>query len=536
MPENEFRVGEFRMYEAKVEGISLGFIDTGSNGGYSPGLGEHIQYDGITVILKDGREFTDVPQLRTAIQSGWFVRVGDKVTKYRPKAAGIQVRPTETRGSERPVRTTVITEMEEDREVGNVGDRKARREQTNAEAGRRVPLESAEARTVLAQQESASTGDEDVDELLGALDAEMNEWFLAQAEDEEKEGVEDDEAEIEAQAEADILSLLAWVEEEGSTPPKKASKAKKTTKKKTARTLPVDQQDERLSMPLVREDPTENAGTVVGNVSEQQRTVVERAEELAMKDVAQAKPTAKSPAPKPRFGGTGAIVVDEQRDMGQIALSGNAAPIRLEESAKVSSGQTETIRMGQAQVGGAQKKKAHSVQTAEGQEGVAVGRVLSPTKTTFEANDRNTSSTAIQHAEQGKQLRVERFTVDEEVVGNVSEGAPAKAVATGDVQEAQAGDELTDILPDAVEGPKPQVYRRPEEDPAYAAVKMLIPDFAWDKDRPVKVKVEAALKHIENPQYIKGILAVESEVVREQLKKAIAAELERRQKAKKKAK
>lgn len=534
MTENEFRVGEFRMYEAKVEGISLGFIDTGSGGGYSPGLGEHIHYDGITVILKDGREFTDVPQLRTAIQSGWFVRVGDQVTQYRPKAAGIQVRPTETRGNERAVRTTVVTEIQEDAEVGSVQARKAHREQVNADAGRRVPAEVKEA--VIARHKSALTGDQDLDGLLEELDHDMNGWLFEQQAPQEPEEIEeeDDEAEIEAQAEEDILSLLAWVEEEGNSAPKK--KRKKKAAKKSARSLPVDMQDERPSMPIVREDPTENAGTVVGNVSEQQRTVIERTQELAMKDVAQAKPPGKSPAPKPRLGGAGAIVVDEQRDMGQIALSSNTAPIRMEESAKVSSGQTETIKMGEgAQVGG-HAKKARAIQTAEGQEGVAVGRVLSPTKTSFEANDRNTSSTAIQRAQEGKQLRVERFETDEQVVGNVSEGSPAKAVATGDVQEAQAGDELTDILPDAAQGPKPQVYKRPEDDPAYAAVKMLIPDFEWDKDRPVKVKVAAALKKIENPQYIKGILAVESDVVKEELKKAIAAELEKRKKAKKKAK
>jgi hypothetical protein len=530
MPEIDFQINEFRTYEAKVEGISLGFINLGT-GGYSPSVGELIQYDGITVILKDGREFSDVPQLRTAIQSGWFVQVGDKVTKYRPKAAGIQVRATEQRGNERPSKMTIVTEVAEDTQVGSVSARKASREAANAEATRRVPLETQVAQVALKQHESSPTGDDELDEILFGIDEEMDEWVVTQQEPEVEDEVEDEEdpeIEIRARAEADILDMLASLDDE---PAPKRGKKKVATR--TARNLPIDAQDERVVMPIVKEDTTETSGTVVGNVAEQKRTVVERAQEISMGSVARATPEAKSPAPKPRIGGAGAIVVDEQRDMGRIQLSSTAgAPIRLDESAKVSSSSTEAVKMGEgAQVGGHQKK-AFAVQQ-EGQEGVAVGRVLSPTHTTFEANERNTSSTSIQRAQEGKRLPIEKFETDEKVVGNVSDGAPARAVATGDVQEAKTGDELTDILPDAATSPTPEVHRRPEDDPAYMAVKMLIPDFEWNKDRQVKERVAAALKHIKNPQYIKGILAVETELAREEIKKALAVELEKRAKAKK---
>ncbi|GAG34793.1 unnamed protein product [marine sediment metagenome] len=84
----------------------------------------------------------------------------------------------------------------------------------------------------------------------------------------------------------------------------------------------------------------------------------------------------------------------------------------------------------------------------------------------------------------------------------------------------------------------PEVHRRPENDPAYTAVKMLIPEFEWNKDRPVKERVAAAIKHIENPMYVKGILAVETTLAKEEIKKALAAELGNRKakKGKKKAK
>ncbi|GAG12790.1 unnamed protein product, partial [marine sediment metagenome] len=108
MPEIDFQVNEFRIYKVNVDGVSFGFIDTGA-GGYSPPRGEEFQYDGNTVVLKDGREFPDVTQLRSAIQGGWCVLLNDKVTRYRPKSAGIQVRATEQRGRERPIKMSVET-------------------------------------------------------------------------------------------------------------------------------------------------------------------------------------------------------------------------------------------------------------------------------------------------------------------------------------------------------------------------------------------------------------------------------------------
>lgn len=536
----DFQVNEFRTYEVKVEGLSLGFINTGQ-GGYTPALGEKIQYDGSTVILKDGREFPDVPQLRTAIlKSNWLVPVGDKVTQVRPKSANIKVSPTETRGGERPVKTVVELQTSDEREVVSISERKKQREATNLEATRRVPLESQEARAAVEKQaqieqaEFESTGDPELDAILGEIAEGLHEYRMAKTlqsdVDADQSAERSRRAEIEAEVEADILNMLEWAEQDTPAPvPKPRAARASVTTKPTARQLPVDMQDDRKTMPLVREDPTENAGRVVGNVGDQQRTVIEREEEIAL-NVAQARPKQKSPAPKPRFGGSGAIVVDEQRDMGIIALSSEAAPIRLDESAKVVSGSKESIKMGEIQVG---QKSASLRPSTNVEGGVAVGRIMSPTKRSFVASDANTSSSAIQRAQEGKQLRIEKYETDEEVVGNVSEGAPAKAVATGDVQEAKTGDSLEDVLPDAAIPPKPEVHRRPENDPAYQAVKMLIPDFEWDKDRPVKVRVQAALKYIEKPQYMKGILAVETELAREEIKKALAVELKKRSKAKK---
>ena len=530
MPEIEFQVNEFRVYKVNVDGVSFGFIDTGT-GGYVPKMGESFQYDGDTVILKDGREFTGVPQLRGAITGGWCILANDEVTRYKPKAAGIQVRATEHRGTDRPVKVSVETVQAEEREVVSVADRKRRREATNEGAARRVPMESDEGRAVMAKG-PAATGDDDLDEVLSAIEEEMENWVGEQQA--EGQRVEDDlnaEEEAKAQVEASILEMLNSVEDDPPPAPRRAAP------RRSARTLPVDAEEERVVMPIVREEDTE-VGTVVGNIGNKPKVIVERDAEIAM-NVSRATPEGTSPKPTPRFGGAGVIVVDEQRDMGKIVLSGSAqGPIRLDESAKVQPGNTESIRMGDGAQVGTRKTAGKAPVVTGPQEGVAVGRVMTPTHQSFTATDSNTSSTAIQRTQEGKRMRVERYEADDQVVGTVSEGTTAKAVATGDVQEARTGDDLTDVLPDAAVGPVPEVHRRPEDDPAYAAVKMMIPEFEWNKDRKVSERVTAAMKHIKNPLYIKGILAVETKLACEEIKKALAVELGKRskKKAKKKAK
>jgi hypothetical protein len=179
----------------------------------------------------------------------------------------------------------------------------------------------------------------------------------------------------------------------------------------------------------------------------------------------------------------------------------------MEDRAKVKQASTDSVRMSaEAEVGG--RKKMETMEADSG--GVAVGRIKSPTHRSFVASDANTNSSAIERTEQGKQLEIERL------------GKVQGPVATGDVQEARSGETLDELLPDAASTPAPKVYLRPEEDPAYQAIKMLIPDFAWDKDRRWQDRVEDAMKFIKKPQYLKGILAVETETVREEIKKRLA--------------
>ena len=290
----------------------------------------------------------------------------------------------------------------------------------------------------------------------------------------------------------------------------------------SARNLPIDAQDDQISMPIVREDASENGGPVVGTVSGTKGILLEQEQEFAI-NVAQAKP-AESPKPRPRIGGTGAVVVNEQRDMGSIALSDSRPAIRLDESASVKNTSSDMIRMGDSAQVGTNKTASARPPASSVDGGVAVGRVLSPTHQSFMADSRNTSASAIERAAQGKSLKVERFSV---------EGVEDRAVATGDVQEARSGEALEDLLPDAAK--TPEVHRRPEEDPKYEAVRVMLPDFEWNKDRPVKERVAEALTHIKNPMFVKGILAVETKTAAEEIKAALAKALSKKKKAAKKS-
>jgi hypothetical protein len=528
----DFQVNEFRTYEVVVDGVSFGFINT-SAGGYSPPRGEKFEYDGTTVVLKDGREFADVPQLRSAIKEGWCVPVGGATSVRRPKSARIEVRPTTQMGNERILKTVPQMELAEEDVVVVVDERRRRREATNEDASRRVPLESTEGRRAMAPHRTS--GDKEVDAMAEMLTDEMDEWLKAQEEpEEEPEDLEDPDVQIKARAEASIFSLFALMDEDDEGEALKAqSRARRAVKKAdkqgapraprptpapaspSFRTLPVDvPESERRAMPIVREDVAENSGTVVG--------AVQREREFAL-DVAAARP-AQSPRPSPRFGGSGAIVVDEQRHLGDIALSGGSrAPIQLDESAKVRPSSTESIMMSDVQVGDRRKMARTVIETDQG---VAVGRILSPARRDFIADERNTTASAIERAEGGHQVRIEKFEIDGD------EDDKPRPIATGDVQEARTADELEDLLPDAVQGPKPTVHRRPEDDRAYAAVKEMLPDFEWNKDRPVKERVVEALKHYKTPMYLRGILAVETEIARDAIKKGLA-ELLAKQKSKK---
>jgi hypothetical protein len=507
MSENDFQANQFRTYRAAIDGISLGFIATGT-GGYSPRKGEVLQYDGTTVVLSDGREFADVPQLRGAIRERWFVLDDDVAPVHRPRAAGIKVRGTEHRGGERPSLVAMETERAEEDVVVTVEARRRHREKTNAEATRRVPLESVEARRAF---------DGIMDPEVRAMIAEMDAEFASTRTDFVKATpVSTDANEAQRVIEEDILALLSSITDVPSKPARSRRAEKQV--QPAPRQYPVErQEDMHVTLGQQTVDDFGQPGSVVGTVGTKRQMTVERQRDIDIAGVAPAKPAYESPRPTPRLGGSGTIVVDEERDMGAITLSNEQPAIRMGEAATARTNH-ESIRMGDVEVG---RREARAEASESGQEGRPVGRVLSPTHRTFVATDSNTSRTAIERTEQGTTLRVEKYAVHEEeraagVVGRRT------SVATGDVQEALAGEDLPDILPDAATGPAPKHELPPDVQAKYEAVRAMLPNFEWNRDRPMRERVQEALKHIKDPMFVKGILAVETEMAREEIKKALA--------------
>jgi hypothetical protein len=500
MAGTDFKVGSFKVYRA-TEGISLGFIDPKS-GGYTADKDEVIETDGITVILSDGRKFDNVPQFRGAIDSQWFVPVANKKAKYQPKAADIQVRGTEQRGRERPEKRRVITHRAEEDAVLSIEDRRRQREAANADVRTNPKLETKEAQTVIAAQgQRVPTGDVDVDEFLAVMDAAMD---LVMAQYTDQEEVVEVETAPSAAADASLFDLIDSLDEEPNTAPKAPT---------------------RFTMPVQREeDVAENTGKVVGRVEKQ--------EELEI-NVAPARPAVQADAPKPapRPGNAGAIVVDDQKYVGRINLSGdNQAARPVGDTAAVSSSTSDMVRMADdAQVG--RNRAAAGPKPPRVTDG-AVGRITRTSTRNESIDVTKISQNAISNIEKGSTLKV---------AYNIEKGDDAQAgrpIATGDVQEVKTGDSLEEVLPDAATGPTPKsphAYSTSELDLKYEAIKAVMPEFEWNREKPVSERVQAALKHIRNRQIINAILSVETPVAKEEIKAAIAKELEKAKEPVKKA-
>ena len=535
MPDTQFEAGVFLAYRA-TDQINIGAIDTTTAGGYNVSKDETLQYDGSTIILKDGREFSGITQLRSAIEAGWFVPETDTQTTYRPKSANIEVREVEQRGQERARKSAIQTEDQGEKTVGTVSARKKDREEKYEAVSRGLPPMSSDAGKSMAQTVASpmsnmfdmsngqewlkdmitfnenvafTSGDSEMDALAIEISVQGNIWLreklaeVAPDDDNEMGGIGEVHVEnFQDKIENDIVSLFTTLDDVDEDEPHK----KKLSSRK------FETHENRISMPIKSGDEGENEGQVVAKVPT--RTMVEEEQSISL-NVAPATPTVEATT-TPRLGASGVVVVDDQRNMGAISLSSEATQVDLNESAKVTPNTTGTVRMGdEAQVGG--RRKTAAPQGA--QDGVAVGRVLSPTHTEFTATDANTSSTAVERVAQGRTLKVEHFD------------APNK-VATGDVQEARTGESLEEILPDAASSSTPpaKVYLSPEDDPAYKAVREMIPDFEWDKERRWQDRVEDAMKHVENPPYLKGVIAVETETVAGEIKKRLASYLTKKAK------
>ena len=168
----------------------------------------------------------------------------------------------------------------------------------------------------------------------------------------------------------------------------------------------------------------------------------------------------------------------------------------------------EGVVVGQATKEGAGAEKAPPAS----QEGTPVGGVQfsSPKQGPIDMSDSAQVSEA-KAATQGESKLLGKPAPPERVKGAEDIKEPGPGGATGDATEATVGDDLTDLLPDAVSTGKPEPTQTgPSAD-----------NFEWSTKGQWKARVKTALQHADNPDVMRKILAAETPAVRGHIEKAL---------------
>jgi len=315
----QFKINNFVTYQVTLDGISFGFVDP-KTGSYTPKKGETLEYDGFTVKLCDGREFPHVHQLRAAIRAGWlYPQTGDSSLPEDPRAAQesrILVRPTEGSDLRSSSRTKMVTELEESREVASL-------EQSGWESASSNPVSATHISPTHPTEEISDSQKGMLISLLSALDTHN-------------------------------ANTDPHPEHSAPPPRKKVTESgfsNHEAKLGSARRLPVDVQEERKTYPIVQDTSThENVVATIGS----------------------------SPSPSPsesRPFSPKSATTDDQRYVGKIALSQDATPATIEDSAAAKMVNRELISIQkQAQVGNSDPQSTQS----SSESGQVVGTIRSP--------------------------------------------------------------------------------------------------------------------------------------------------------------
>lgn len=88
-----------------------------------------VEFDGSTMKWA-GRDYA-VPQLRAGINAGWLVEAADQVSTYKPRPAGVRVRPAQAAGENRGEEMHMEQASEEEEVVSTVAQSQERRDKIN---------------------------------------------------------------------------------------------------------------------------------------------------------------------------------------------------------------------------------------------------------------------------------------------------------------------------------------------------------------------------------------------------------------------
>lgn len=182
-----------------------------------------------------------------------------------------------------------------------------------------------------------------------------------------------------------------------------------------------------------------------------------------------------------------------------------------EEEINITTASEEDVNMGTLQqVRPDNAPKTHRAQNA-GQQNDSEGVVVAKFK-----------SSAKQDAVQvGKDDRQVVKALDSKTTVSVEKVAAASTVATGDVEEAIEGNDLEDLLPNAVSTGRPEPTSQSSD--SLALIQQFIPGFDWDLSVQWRQRGKiAAEKYGHIPVVLNYILSVETDAVKRDIEKRLA--------------
>lgn len=493
---------------------------------------EIFQYDGTTMRTDDGSEFK-IPQLKGTYLKAWIVPADDTTTTYQPQPAGVEIHDAQQSGNDKLAGRRMATSHEDEQQVGTVSDREAMRRQAGVpklakplaemsplarKMAREFDLLVSEWDTVQPREEEFTAAEPDPKPAL----APTREQTVGPAQD--PNWVKGDFYEFRATRDivmpADIdLEKLHKDEifqydgttlrtEDGSEfriPQLKGTYIKEwivpaddTTTTYQPRPSGVEIHDAQQA----GNDKPSGRRMVTSHEDEQHVGTVSDREAMRRQADRQAE---EGP-----IRNAGAVVVDVDKHFaGADQLSSEvqvgSGPKRLQ----VTAAQTEP---------GTAKAGKRSMEVVEDQEGVPIATLGTAKKESFDITDASATRREISQLDNTAVSKKTKFTVTEhnpedegEVVASVSEDE-------GAVIEAEVVEPAEETAPEGVP-------MTPELQAKISSIRMFVTDFAWDLNRHWKSRVkEAVEKYSEKPDWLKGILAVETSDVqrhiRAKLKKA----------------
>jgi len=513
----QFKRGEFHQYRT-TRTVHLG--QTAEN---IP-EGEIIEYDGTTLIREDGNEIT-VTSLKGAVNMGWVVPADDTESVYEQVSAGVEIHsPTQTGNDKRASLKHAIV-ADDMQEIGTIADRKAHREQAAQDADRRGPLRSAASAPAETDPAPSRTR---VPARTRATRASRTAVAVAGAHEPDNDLVR----ELDEVLGVDTAGALKeGAEPEPAPAPRRAAPARK---------MAVTTRDSQEVARAVKRQPTKSEGPIRGVEAVTQSTEGQTIRGTEAK--VGRRPNfagADQPAGPTTVTSRGREIIESDNEGVAIASLGSSKF----KTNLMDGNQGKTVRSVRPQM----EKTAH----AKHQEAIALGRAIQNGDIAGELLERldpvkKAAALAAMDEEDGFAPAEEaepdwdNMTVKERAAARraQADASVASVVATGDVEEAMAGDDLIDLLPDAVstgtpdpgeagEGDDPHLTAEEKasaSNPAIEAIRAFVPDFDWDLSRPWKSRVSDAVKnHGDDPMWLKGILSVESDSVKKHIQAALEA-------------